>query len=476
MATQFFSEELVYSKGIQSHGNYKYLRIVPIGSSGQNPQLSLTSTTQTQFELPNNVINLSLCKLCFDLPFVLQTTPAKFNNIYANALSMIDRITLTSRSGVVLADIPNTHIFGSLVSNVNTKYTDLLSRNPGSSILPAGATSNNSAGENATTLSGAIAVSQMNPVNDIVRCNGTVNYQTSAAGVTATAVTALAYTPIVEPLVLFTAPAVAQANCISYQINLSAFKDTLMELNKNIYFGDNLLLTITWNAAIKMGFTTSALVAANTLTTPLPFSIAPTLNNLFIYTACETDPTVISQLVSSVNGGEFSMIVPFLHHQKYVTGVSTTSSMQQRINSSYGSSLLRTYFGIYPSTETDLTTYTHNDSFVVSYNTYMDGLKLQDFTLQSSDATHWLSNERNFKGSCMLSLPQYKSNFVHIDNWCGSSICNTDDSILNGLDLDSDRTWSVIVYTNAVASSYRFYLFYTTQKRLVISKGTLALV
>ena len=67
MATQFYSEELVYSKGIMAHGNYKYLRIVPLGYSGQNPQLSLTSTTQTQFELPNNVINLSLCKLCFDL-------------------------------------------------------------------------------------------------------------------------------------------------------------------------------------------------------------------------------------------------------------------------------------------------------------------------------------------------------------------------------------------------------------------------
>ena len=50
-----FSEELVYSKGISAHGNYKYLRIVPLGSGGQNPVLSLTSTYQTQFELPNNV-------------------------------------------------------------------------------------------------------------------------------------------------------------------------------------------------------------------------------------------------------------------------------------------------------------------------------------------------------------------------------------------------------------------------------------
>ena len=62
-----FSEELVYSKSISAHGNYKYLRITPIGSSAQNPTLSLTSTVQTQFELPNNVINLSKSKLCFDV-------------------------------------------------------------------------------------------------------------------------------------------------------------------------------------------------------------------------------------------------------------------------------------------------------------------------------------------------------------------------------------------------------------------------
>ena len=51
-----FSDELVYSKSISAHGNYKYFRILPLGSA-QNPSLSLTSTTQTQFELPNNVMN-----------------------------------------------------------------------------------------------------------------------------------------------------------------------------------------------------------------------------------------------------------------------------------------------------------------------------------------------------------------------------------------------------------------------------------
>ena len=64
--SQVVSEELVYSQTTSSHGNYKYLRIGPLGI-GQTPTLSATSTTQTTFELPNNVINLALSKLCFDL-------------------------------------------------------------------------------------------------------------------------------------------------------------------------------------------------------------------------------------------------------------------------------------------------------------------------------------------------------------------------------------------------------------------------
>ena len=74
----------------------------------------------------------------------------------------------------------------------------------------------------------------------------------------------------------------------------------------------------------------------------------------------------------------------------------------------------------------------------------------------------------------MQCIKQFKQNFVRIDNWCGSAPCENDDTILNGLNLDSDRTWSVI--TTTPNASYKYYLFYTTQKKLVISKGTLALV
>ena len=74
----------------------------------------------------------------------------------------------------------------------------------------------------------------------------------------------------------------------------------------------------------------------------------------------------------------------------------------------------------------------------------------------------------------MQSLEQWKNNFVHIDNWCGNALCENNDTLLNGLSLDSDRTWSVTTTTTNTA--FKYNMFYTTQKKLVISRGTLTLV
>ncbi len=90
------------------------------------------------------------------------------------------------------------------------------------------------------------------------------------------------------------------------------------------------------------------------------------------------------------------MIVPFVNGQKYAASASAGASMQQRINSTNGSTLLRPYFRIFINGEKDLNAYTHSDAAILSYNTVMDGLRLQDYTLAVADGTAWLTNERNF--------------------------------------------------------------------------------
>ena len=120
----------------------------------------------------------------------------------------------------MLADIPNCHIFGNMVSAVNTKLSDIISRTP---INTASMTMGGSA--NVAT---ALGLSQLTPVTDIVRCNGSANYQVAAAGV-------LAFTPNTEPVVFYTSTANTN-NSLTYQMELSAFKDTIMELNKIYIF------------------------------------------------------------------------------------------------------------------------------------------------------------------------------------------------------------------------------------------------
>ena len=121
-----YNSEITYAHKMAAHASYKFLKIVPTGSIGQSPVLSLTSTTQTQFELPNNVLNLARSQLSFDIKYA---APAGAGYVASwasgNALSLIDRITLTSRSGTILADIPNCGVFGSIVSQIKTSMIEL---------------------------------------------------------------------------------------------------------------------------------------------------------------------------------------------------------------------------------------------------------------------------------------------------------------------------------------------------------------
>ena len=346
-----FSGEVDYSKRSAAYGSYKYLRVVPIGQ-GQAPALQLGSTVMTQFELPNNVMNLSKSKLVFDLTlptasYTVGTAPVNVTNsnwLYANALTLIDRITLSSRAGTILADIHNCGIFGNIVSAACTKASDLATK-----------TSFNLTG----TLPATQAAALLKPVGDLVKCNALVNFQVNQSGAPMDPATGTclgtAYVPYLEPLEVFSTP--NSQSIIAYQINLDAFKHTLLELNEDIYFGDNLVLTITWQQATKYTFISGATDAPIAVRIAVPAGNAgvnagapigthvpinpPVMNNLSLFVACETNVDIVAGLIQKVNTEGFSLNVPFTYCQKLITPNSTSTAIQQRINSTYGSHLLR---------------------------------------------------------------------------------------------------------------------------------------
>ena len=206
------------------------------------------------------------------------------------------------------------------------------------------------------------------------------------------------------------------------------------------------------------------------------------------------------------------MTIPYVYCTKSpvtltaATAILVTSnsfSMQQRITRGYGHRLLRCYSAIfgneavgnqsildgthfYPTTIGDGTTLAgvgpvvgftinqHNDSYLGGYNTSLDGIRLQDFTVSASDSTHWLINEPYLRGSAILTLDQYKNQCMHIDSWTGNPVCQEDDTIINGLSLDTDKTYGITyptLYNISTATSVYHYLFFVVQRTLAI-KGS----
>ena len=88
-----FDSTIDFQKKISATSSYKYKRVLPIGGQGQSVATSLTSSVQTQFEIPSNCINLSKTKLKFNLLLPDPGASPIFNWIEANLNKAFDRIT-----------------------------------------------------------------------------------------------------------------------------------------------------------------------------------------------------------------------------------------------------------------------------------------------------------------------------------------------------------------------------------------------
>jgi hypothetical protein len=73
----------------------------------------------------------------------------------------------------------------------------------------------------------------------------------------------------------------------------------------------------------------------------------------------------VAGLIQKVNSEGFTINVPFTYCQKLITPNSRSTAIQQRINRTYGSYLLRCYTAVYDQLESDITMFNHPDRNVV---------------------------------------------------------------------------------------------------------------
>ena len=110
-----------------------------------------------------------------------------------------------------------------------------------------------------------------------------------------------------------------------------------------------------------------------------------------------------------------------------------------------------------------------------SYNTNLDGNRIQDFNVDVAENLHWLVNKENLRGSCILDSRMYNETFTHVENFCNKPICEIDLTQQQGLSLDTDRIYSFNCNIK-VAAAYKAYMFFVTSRTLVIQGNNIALI
>ena len=368
-----------YSLKTKVVGNYRVSKLIPI-SGGQSFNLPVGSgTSQIQFEIVgNNVFNLSQSRLVWNINLTGDSGVDASHNycMWADPLSQLSRVTLSTRAGLIVADIQDTAFFSRVVTPVKTSTEQLKQRSVGgyrdgyqtfatttalSDMTPVQGiqmsndavkpTSLNSYTGNigsVTITSGALTTATVVATSDgtatnghqwpitstsAIVCNGTVTLN----GVTAGPCNARPVGSCAGASTLITEPQVAELETrqcffgvagsnlsMSYQLNLGeVFHHTIFQNPQDLYFGENILLTVTFTNACSFAWTALTGTSPVNYTTALS-NVTPTIGSLALYTSIQTNPECINLITHKVNTSGLEVVTPYVYLQKYTnTGTST---------------------------------------------------------------------------------------------------------------------------------------------------------
>ena len=376
MSTITVDESQNYSLKTKVAGNYRVSKLIPI-SGGQSLTIpSSAGTVQAQFEIVgNNVFNLSQSRLTWTTTLGVNAGADQNHCMWADPLTQLSRVTMSTRAGLIVADIQDVAFFSRIVTPVKTKSADLFQRSLGGYL------------DGLQTFATTETLSQLAPIQGIQMSNDalkatrlnvigvTTLTSTATAAANAGAGTAVSgiFTglatgacnarpstrnladdgdvPITEPQLSDIEP----RQCVfgpkdgklacSYQLNLGeVFHHTLFSNVQDLYFNENVIFNLTFGSASNFAW------QATTATSPVSYAaglgFSPAVSNLGLYVSIQTNPECINLITHKVNSLGLEIVTPYLYLQKYTNG-GTSTNLQQRFNRSMGSNLLRTYFSVF---------------------------------------------------------------------------------------------------------------------------------
>jgi hypothetical protein len=265
-----------------------------------------------------------------------------------------------------------------------------------------------------------------------------------------------------------------------YEISLDTFKNTLLSVDKDLVFGEILLMRIVWNQGTKIAWASDSATVPDHYTdgaSPINSVGNFTVNGLTLYLAIEQNEEISKAVYSKMKSG-MHVLIPAVVSGKTNITASSSQSLSTRLNSGHGRTLMRTYFAPFYTAESISTTYNHtnvaNDKVVDLY-TLVNNVRQQEYNVTCTANTDldYMLMKKTLHGSVVLSKDIYKYNWFFSDNFDHVKSMdeekNVDESnLICGLPLTEEIKYDVYM-TTASTNGYNWYSFFVVSRILSIS-------
>lgn len=451
------SSELNYTPVMANHSAPRMSRVYPLNPP-QSPFNMSTVAQEVQFELPNKVYNLARSNLEFKIN-VASAGAGRSNALHLSGVP-IDRISLFSREGVYLCDMPN---FQQL-SKAVTPY------------LTCRENSKNCDGWNGT--------------DDVSNNTSSFSYNsiTDGAGVATISSGGKSISNDDSFASMDKLAIAGDASSIRVRLPLKEIHHSLMSCDRVMYFGQSLILRVHLASAKGFGFSFDTVNIADLSLANLGPIGTVTISELKVNLAVETSPDIIEGLVARVQSAGLQVMTPYTYGFLYTTGRGQQNvSVQQRLNAGHGQRLLYAISSHFDNNANVATSsYLDNSNIdesgvitkVKRYQTSMDNNNLTEYVVDTSKGEDFELHKPSLMGSTVKDTRDYQETRVHLDSWRGGKTCSwreRDGTEVDGLSLESERIHNMNVeeqVTNDPALggdlSYRVYSWFVCQRTLTI--------
>jgi hypothetical protein len=534
--------EIDFKPKAYEHGTYRMNQLYQV-TGGQSKTLQANAIETSTFELPTRVFNLSKSILSFRLDQTVYTALGAellHPNLHAQGLPMIDRIALFTRGGIYVSDIVNFNYFTNIVAPVTTSMDKLVNAGRAipevgitavatvaNGVLPLGALAFNDSSEPVTNLlhpftgqnTTAVAFTQqVEPVAGsgvggiAARHKVEGSNQAYEPGIIGTEEPTRShrytYQGYASPLTALAT--VAQIISQRYQVKLGEIPDSIYAMNRDLFFGETMLLQIYWSPYSSIGWmTTGATMVESAVANVL------TIQDLALYLACETNRGIVETITRSVMANGMRLTVPYVYTNRYTSPGGQAVSVQVRLNRGHGKSLLKVYNAVVKpqvAAYAKSMLYAHKSGIVTTVvpaasvastvvsplwdyiYSMLDNERLQEINMNVTNGIDFMYQRENLRGCVVDNRNKFMYNYVWTDNWTGMPLCQYEaaDFTECGLDLQQERLYTFFMYINTAAlagtavpyssaweaafTAPTIFQFFVTQKTLNITLNNISIV